>query len=137
MQVNKTFYLFVKGQRVEVSDEIYHAYVKPEDYQRKREERAKEKVNIASIEQLSEKVFEIEDTSQDFVTDLIETEARSEEVEKLHAAIEQLSERDKQVVQLYYFEGKTQKEIATIFGISQQALQKLLMRILVRLKNNF
>lgn len=135
MQENKTFYLFVKGQRVEVSEEIYHAYVKPEDFQRKREERAKEKVSITSIEQLSDKGFEIEDTSQDFVTDLIETEARSEEVAKLHAAIEKLSERDRQVIQLYYFEGKTQQEIADILGIRQASVSELLSRILLRLKN--
>ena len=137
MQENTTYYLYVKGQKVEVSEEVYRAYVQPERKQRMREYRAKDSISVTSIEGLSEKGFEIEDETQDFVTALIENEAHSEEVSKLHAAIEQLSERDRRVVQLYYFEGKTQQEIATIFGISQQALQKLLVRISGRLKNFF
>lgn len=135
MQENKTFYLFVKGQRVEVSEEIYRAYVQPERKQRMREYRAKNSVSVASIEQLSDKGFEIEDTSQDFVTNLIETEAHFEELAKLHAAIEKLPERYRYVIQLYYFESKTQKEIADILDITQPAVQQLLDRILLRLKN--
>lgn len=135
MQENKTYYLYVKGQKVEVSEEIYRAYVQPERKQRKRDYRAKEKISVTSIEVLSEKGFELEDASQDFVTDLIEYEEHSEELSKLHAAIEQLSERDSRIVQLYFFDGKTQQEIADIFVITRQAVQKQLTKILARLKN--
>lgn len=137
MQESKTFYLYVKGQKVEVSEEVYRAYVQPERKQRKRDYRAKDKVSVTSIEVLSEKGFELEDETQDFESALIENEDHAEELSKLHAATEQLSERDRQVVKLYYFEGKTQQEIAAMFGISQQALQKLLVRISGRLKNFF
>lgn len=137
MQNNKTFYLFVKGQRVEVSEEIYRAYVQPERKQRMREYRAKGDISVTSIEGLSEKGFEIEDETQDFVSALIESEEHSEEFVKLHAAIEQLSERDRQVVQLYYFEGKTQQEIAVILGIAKSTMSELLPRILLRLKKYF
>jgi hypothetical protein len=37
MQENKTYYLYVKGQRVEVSEQIYRAYVQPERKQRMRD----------------------------------------------------------------------------------------------------
>ncbi len=137
MQDNKTFNLFVKGQRVEVSEEIYRAYVQPERKQRMREYRAKDDISVTSIEGLSEKGFEIEDETQDFVSALIESEEHSEELAKLHAAIEQLSERDRQVVQLYYFEGKTQQEIAVILGIAKSTMSELLPRILLRLKKYF
>lgn len=137
MQDNKTFYLFVKGQRVEVSEEIYRAYVQPERKQRMREYRAKDDISVTSIEGLSEKGFEIEDETQDFVSALIESEEHSEELAKLHAAIEQLSERDRQVVQLYYFEGKTQQKIAVILGIAKSTMSELLPRILLRLKKYF
>ncbi len=135
MQENKTYYLYVKGQKVEVSEEIYRAYVQPERKQRMREYRAKDSISVTSIEGLSEKGFEIEDDSQDFVAALIESEEHSEELSKLHAAIEQLSERDRRVVQLYYFEGKTQQEIAAILGIAKSTMSELLPRILLRLKN--
>lgn len=134
---NKTYYLYVKGQKVEVSEEIYRAYVQPERKQRMREYRAKDNVSVTSVEVMSEKGFEIEDTSQNFEADLIDDEEHAEELSKLHTAIARLSERDKRVIQLYFFEGKTQQEIADIFGVSQQALQQLLERIFMRLKKFF
>jgi RNA polymerase sigma factor (sigma-70 family) len=135
MQENKTYYLYVKGQRVEVSEQIYRAYVQPERKQRMREYRAKEKISVTSIEALSEKGFEPEDGTQDFESALIEVEEQAEELAKLNAAIEQLSERDRRVVQLYYFESKTQQEIANILGIAKSTMSELLPRILLRLKN--
>jgi len=135
MQENKTYYLYVKGQRVEVSEQIYRAYVQPERKQRMREYRAKEKISVTSIEALSEKGFEPEDGTQDFESALIEVEEQVEELAKLNAAIEQLSERDRRVVQLYYFESKTQQEIANILGIAKSTMSELLPRILLRLKN--
>ena len=135
MQENKTYYLYVKGQRVEVSEQIYRAYVQPERKQRMREYRAKEKISVTSIEALSEKGFEPEDGTQDFESALIEVEEQAEELAKLNAAIEQLSERDRRVVQLYYFESKTQQEIANILGIAKSTMSELLPRTLLRLKN--
>lgn len=134
MQENTTYYLYVKGQKVEVSEEIYRAYVQPERKQRMREYRAKDSISVTSIEGLLGKGFEIEDETQDFMSALIESEEHSEELSRLHAAIEQLSERDRRVVQLYYFEGKTQQEIAAILGIAKSTMSELLPRILLRLK---
>lgn len=137
MQENKAFYLYVKGQKVEVSEEVYRAYVQPERKQRMREYRAKEKIQITSVEVLAENGFEIADKSQDFESALIEREEQAEELTRLRAAIEKLSERDRHVVQLYFFEGKTQQEIADFLGITRQAVQKQLGKILDRLKNFF
>lgn len=137
MQETKTFYLYVKGKRVEVSEEIYRAYVRPERKQRMQEYRAKEQVCVSSIEALSEKGFEIEDKTQDFISALIESEEHSEEISKLHAAIEKLSERDRRVVRLYFFEGKTQQEIADILEVKQCAVSRLLERICERMKKFF
>lgn len=86
MQENTTYYLYVKGQKVEVSEEIYRAYVQPERKQRMRDYRAQDKISFTSIENLSEKGFEIEDKTQNFEADLIENEEHSEELSKLHAA---------------------------------------------------
>ncbi len=73
MQANTTYYLYVKGQKVEVSEEIYRAYVKPERKQRMRDYRAQGKVSFTSIESLSDKGFEIEDKTQNFEADLVLT----------------------------------------------------------------
>ena len=66
---------------------------------------------------------------------MIENEEHAEEISKLYEAIEHLSERDRRVVQLYYFEGKTQQEIADILGIAKSTMSELLPRVLLRLKN--
>ena len=137
MQDNKTFYLFVKGQKVEVSRKIYNAYIQQEEKQRKREERAKEKIFVSSIENLSENGLEIEDKSQDCLTSIIENEEQTEELSKLRIAIAHLSERDRQVVQLYFFESKTQQEIATVLKNKKSTMSELLPRILERLKKFF
>ncbi len=137
MQGNTTYYLYVKGQKVEVSEEIYRAYVQPEWKKKKREYRRKVKSHVSSIEMLAENGFEIEDKSQDFVESIIADEEHTEELSKLQSAIAQLSNRDRQVIQMYFFEGKTQQEIADIFEVSQQAVQKRLDRVLERIKNFF
>ena len=135
MQANTTYSLSGKGQQPEVREQLYRASVQPERKQRMREYRAKEKISVTSIEALSEKGFEPEDGTQDFESALIEVEEQAEELAKLNAAIEQLSERDRRVVQLYYFESKTQQEIANILGIAKSTMSELLPRILLRLKN--
>ena len=90
-----------------------------------------------SIENLSENGLEIEDKSQDCLTSIIENEEQTEELSKLRIAIAHLSERDRQVVQLYFFESKTQQEIATVLGIAKSTMSELLPRILERLKKFF
>ena len=107
---SKTYYLYVKGQRVEVSEEIYRAYVQPERKQRMREYRAKDSISVTSIEGLSEKGFEIEDEAQDVLTSLIENEEENELKAVLLKALSQLKERDKKIMQMVYFEGKSQKK---------------------------
>ena len=135
MQEDGKHYLFVKRQKVYVSDEIYYGYVKPEDVQRKREERAQVDFSFTSFEGLSEKGFEIEDETPDVLTSLIENESHVEELVSLKVAIRKLSKRHRLVIQLYYYEGKTQQEIADILGITQQSVCELIGRILLRLKN--
>ena len=137
MQERKTYYLYVKGQKVEVSEEVYRAYVQPERKQRMREYRAQDKIQITSVEALAEKGIEVEDNSQDVLTSLIADEESAEELSRLRAAIAKLSERDRQIVQLYFFEGKTQQAIADILGIAQPTLYKILKRILSDIKKFF
>ena len=137
MQDNKTFYLFVKGQKVEVSEEIYRAYVQPERKQRMREYRAKNKIVVSSIEGLEEKGFKIADESQDFLTSLINIEEENERRTLLVKALSCLKEQDKQIVQLYFYDNKTQDEIADILGVSRQYISKKIKQILEKLKKFF
>ncbi len=137
MQENTTYYLYVKGQRVEVSEEIYRAYVQPERKQRMREYRAKDSISVISIEGLSEKGFEIEDETQDALTSLIENEEESELKAVLLKALSQLKERDRKIMQMVYFEGKSQKEVADILGLDKTYVSRRIKEILNILKKFF
>jgi len=57
-----------------------------------------------------------------------------ENYSELHTAIENLSEKNKKVIDLFYFQNLTQSECATILGISQPAFNKKLKKILELLK---
>lgn len=137
MEENTTYYLYVKGQKVEVSEEIYRAYVQPERKQRMREYRAKNSISVSSIEGLSEKGFEIEDGTQDFLTSIIEAEEESERKAALAQALRRLKERDRQIIQMVYFEGKSQKEVAETLGLDKTYISRRIKEILEKLKKYF
>ena len=52
-----------------------------------------------------------------------------EELEKLYNAAMSLSNKEKEIITLYVFEGYTQKEIANIFQCSQVAIYKKISKI--------
>lgn len=69
---------------------------------------------------------------EDILKTICETEFEEEMAELLD---EILTVRQKQVVEMYYFEGMTQEEVADILGIAQQNVQLYLQNSLEKLKN--
>ena len=66
-------------------------------------------------------------SSKDFVDDVIDREI-------LHALIKELTERQKMVLNLVYFEEMRQQDVADYLGIKQQSLNDLLNRALKTMK---
>ena len=60
-----------------------------------------------------------------------------EDVRRLYTALQRLTERQLQIVQLYYFKEMTQEEIAEELEISQRAVSYSLEGALKKLKKNF
>lgn len=54
-------------------------------------------------------------------------------VEKLYSCLELLSESDRELIIMLYFENKTERECAEIYGINQKNINKKKARILCRL----
>ncbi len=161
---NKTRTLKVRGQDVEVSEEVYRAYIRPirAEQRRKRREwkcmklsetggyyvRFKERCencpyylagnspfgNVTSLDKLENSEIEIEDRDSDLETNYIEQETMKKEYANLHAAIAMLSPRQQEIVQMIYFEGKMQEEVADIKGISQATVSVTLSRATKNLK---
>lgn len=90
-----------------------------------------------SLDDFKEKGFEIENTEFDLEADYAEEDSKNEMKERLHKAIMQLTPRQREMVRLVYFEGKTQKEVAEHFGIKQPTVQQAMKRIIAALKKFF
>ncbi len=54
----------------------------------------------------------------------------------LYKAIGTLSEREKKIIILRYFRDKTQKEVATVMGVSQVQISRLENKIIEKIRNN-
>ena len=52
----------------------------------------------------------------------------------INELIEELEERDKKVILLRYFKGKTQNEVAKILGVTQVQISRIERRALNRMK---
>lgn len=57
-----------------------------------------------------------------------------EQMQALQQAIESLSERERRVIQLYYYEGLTFKEIGQVLGISESRVYQLHTRAIARMR---
>ncbi len=159
---DKRFYLKVQGKEVEVSEEVYRAYIRPirAEQRRKRREwkcqvkgkkgnlvRCKKDCrecqyalsghnalgNKLSLDRMKDEGVDIEDRQQDVEQNYIDEEEKRE----LYAAIATLTPQQKRLVKLIYFDGKTQEEVAALFGVSHQAISKAIKKIVEKLKNFF
>ena len=156
--------LKVKGKEVEVNEEIYRAYIRPVQAEQRQKRRAwKCRVlsksgnyyvrctkkcetcpyylagnsalgNVTSLDRLVNCEVEIEDKDSDFEADYIEQETTKEEYAELHKVIRQLTSRQQEIVKMIYFEGKTQKEVAKVLGITQGAVSLALAKSIAQLK---
>ena len=60
-----------------------------------------------------------------------------EELRRLYAAIGKLTERQKEVIELYYFKGMTQQEIAEELGIGRRSVGNVLEGAIKKIKKVF
>ena len=158
----KKFYVTVNGQKVEVSEEVYRAYVRPVRAQQRAERRnwrCKVKGqrlslvrckkdcsscpyalqgnnatgNLLSWEALVESGYDA--PAEDNMEESIALEEEySEKITALRTAIGQLNERQRLIVKAVYFDGRSQASIAEELGITQATVSVDLRRALTRLK---
>ena len=64
----------------------------------------------------------------------IESERQTEIKKEVHNAIRQLNPRQQDMVQMIFFEGKSQDYVAAHFGISKSAVSHAMERIFATLK---
>jgi len=62
---------------------------------------------------------------------------KNDTLKELELAIEKLSERDKIIINLYYYEGLTYKEIGEILKISESRVSQIHSKAIVKMRNQF
>lgn len=134
----KIKYAFADGhtEEIEVTDEFALQYEKLEDEQRRQEEREKKRRRRRlSYEGLEESGYEFEDkTCLDPLEQLIE---RENEKYSLISLSDFLTDRQKQIMQLYYDVGMTKTEIAKALNITKVAVQHHLENAVKKILKNF
>ena len=81
------------------------------------------------------------DWSDSIMVDFLEEEnaemLADQELRRLYAAIGKLTERQREVIELYYFKGMTQQEIAEELGIARPVVSKIMKAALKKIKKVF
>lgn len=164
MEEGKKRSLTIGKETIEVSEEVYRAYMRPikAERQRKRREwkcrvlsengghyyRCNNRCeacayylagnnalgNHLSLDKMVEDGVYIEDRAQDLENRYIEKETESEEYQKLYEAIKKLTEKERSLLKLLFYKHKSTVEISAILGVSQQAISKAKMKIIKKLK---
>lgn len=128
----KTTYTLVDGKTVEieVSAELAKTLADfiREDKNEARKYRWRKEVSIEALK--DETGWEPTDTAADIEMVLIVDEER----QTLLAAVSRLSDKQRRLIQLYYYEEKTMSQIASEIGVSRMAISKQLATIHKKLK---
>ena len=133
-QYAKRWFVPLQGCLLEADEQFYIEYYK--EYERNRYLAALDRKNrILSIE-----AFDTEDENGvDFIVD--EDEDVEKQVtdklmaEKLRSVLLLLSEDEQLLIQRHYYENIPETELAKIYGVTQQAISKKMIKIRAKLKN--
>ncbi len=105
--------------------------------ERKRIKLEQEGIVVSSLESIDDDDAWIPDESPNAEEQIIKEETRLENMQRLKVAISQLEPRQQEMIRLVFFEGKTQDEVAELFGISKSAISHCFERIYASLKKYF
>jgi RNA polymerase sigma factor (sigma-70 family) len=124
----KEYFVVIDGERVPVSEEVYRAFKRPLWTERKRRQVRAE--HERSLDAFIEDGLEIP-SEQVLVEDIVEDKLL---LEMLFEALAELTEDERSLIDALFFDEKSENELATEEGISQQAVSKRKNRILAKLK---
>lgn len=127
----KEYYIYVNGQAVAVSREVYTTYIAMAEHERyvERKDRANGKLpELPSDEQIH---------SGRICSPVEQQVFQQWQTEQLYAAIAQLGESEQWLVGELYFAGKSQSRLSREMGVSQPAVYYRARRVLKKLRGIF
>ena len=141
--------IWIRGQYVEVTDEVYRAYMQGDRKMRYFENDLKTERFVLGKEGQVVQIIPSREDSLDRLVDENAQQFSDEqesvesvvlhklEVDRLHTALLQLPKEERALIYALFFDGKTESEVAKHLGVSRQAIQKRKNRILKKLKKFF
>lgn len=134
-------HLYINGQAVPVSEEIYRAYKHFErkeeyfTYDLKAEKFSKKTASfLPSREDSYERLLE---TNQQFVIQEVSVQDQVEkllDVEIVRKALSFLNPVEQELINLLFYQEKTEQEVGILLHISQQAVNKRKQTVLIKLR---
>ena len=130
--MKKEFYLYVNGQKVKVSEEIYKVYWREREHEKYLEQvdRKNHLLFFSSLDQDGHFAENIIDESVD-VKKIVETQMM---IEAVRNAISRLNAEEKDIIERLYFQDETIRSVARLKSITHPALIKKRNKILAKLK---
>lgn len=104
------------------------------DTDRTEKSNARYQSRCSSYEELAPKGFSIVDDGLTPEEGYIENEAREDLQRRVRSAISKLTARQQKIVTMIFYEGKSQDDVALLYGISKQAVSNVMQRIYASLK---
>jgi len=128
----KEYYLYVNGQRVKVSEQIYKVYWREREHE-KYLEQVDRKNHLLLFSQLDHDGRFVESLADETidVEKIIETQMM---IETLRSAISKLNSEERDIIERLYFNDETIRSVAKVKSITHPALIKRRNKILEKLK---
>ena len=128
----KEYYLYVRGQKVKVSEDIYKVYWREKEHEKYLEQVYKKNhlLFFSSLDHDGNFVDNLADESVD-VEKIIETQILIETVRK---AMSRLNDEERDIIERLYFNDETLSSVARSKKVSYQAIQWRKNNILKKLK---
>ena len=130
--MQKEYYLYVNGQKVRVSEQIYKVYWREKEHEKYLEQVDKKNhlLFFSSLDQDGHFVDSIIDESVD-VEKIVETQMI---IEAVRNAISRLNAEERDIIERLYFNDETLSSVASEKKVSYQAIQDRKNNILLKLR---
>lgn len=126
----KEYYLYVRGQKVKVSEDIYKVYWREREHEKYLEQVDRNLLFFSSLDHDGHFIDNIADESVD-VEKIVETQMM---IEAVRNAISKLNDEERDIIERLYFNDETLSSIARGKKVSYQAIQWRKNNILKKLK---
>ena len=126
---DKEKYIYVRGEKITVSDEVYKAYKKELNHEAHLK-RLDRKYKVFHFGDFNTNIVDIADNTVD-VEKIIETKMR---IEDLYRALDSLNDEERKLIEELYFDDKTLTEVAKKEDTNPMKISRLRNKILEKLR---